>query len=273
MPPMVPGNPAYYEGTEGAQMHTNWGWLYWHTTDNMWHDWWPGREFYNGQYSPTNESAGKWWNSDTGKFQDTDPTDYLGGIGGGDAGYYTGTTHGEQGYFGSTGFLYWNSLTHRWQEIKPEPLPILTLTPDNPAYYSGSYDGEQCFATGYETLYWHDSTLTWEDWNPWDYFMNGQIGNTPSTMGKFYNEYTRSFQDTDPRLPANGLYHGQIDNNFGDTYWNELTQVWQGFDPANPPNFPAGTTDGEAGTGDLIGLVWSSTIGGWVLPEHYTPAQ
>lgn len=65
-----------------------------------------------------------------------------------------------------------------------------------------------------------------------------------------------------------GQVHGQIDSNFGDTYWNELTQSWTGFNPP-APTFPAGTTDGEDGTGELTGLVWSSALNGWVTPEHY----
>jgi hypothetical protein len=65
-----------------------------------------------------------------------------------------------------------------------------------------------------------------------------------------------------------GEVHGQVDTLFGDTYWNELTQSWTGFfGPA--PTFPAGTTDGEDGTGELTGLVWSAALNGWVTPEHY----
>lgn len=62
-----------------------------------------------------------------------------------------------------------------------------------------------------------------------------------------------------------------IDSVFGDTYWNELTQSWQGFIPP-APTFPAGTVDGESGTGDLTGLIWSSTVNGWVAPQFYVAA-
>lgn len=64
-------------------------------------------------------------------------------------------------------------------------------------------------------------------------------------------------------------YHGLIN---GDVYWNDLGQYWQGFNPATPPSFPAGTTDGEEGTGELTGLVWSDTVNGWVNPTYYVAA-
>lgn len=276
MPPMVPGNPAYYVGVEGDTMHTNWGWLYWHTTDNMWHDWAPGTVFYNGEYSPTTESTGKWWNTETGQFQDTDPTDYLGGVGAGDPDYYAGYTHGDMGYFPTLDvWLYWNSLTHRWQETQPDPLPIITFTPDNPDYYPGSYEGEQNYLAGYESLYWHELLQEWRDWNPWDFFMNGQMGTSPSTRGMYYNENTHDFQYTDPNGGSQrpeGAYHGMIDFSYGDTFWNDISGYWQGFDPSAPPYFAPGNIDGESGTGDLTGLVWSTTINGWVNPQYYVAA-
>lgn len=65
-----------------------------------------------------------------------------------------------------------------------------------------------------------------------------------------------------------GQVHGEVDPVFGDTYWNEFNQSWTGFfGPA--PSFPAGTVDGEDGTGELTGLVWSAALNGWVTPEHY----
>jgi hypothetical protein len=73
-----------------------------------------------------------------------------------------------------------------------------------------------------------------------------------------------------PARPADA-YHGLIDSGFGDTYWNEFTQSWTGFNPP-APTFAAGTVDGEAGTGELDGLVWSATLNGWVLPEYYVAA-
>lgn len=74
-----------------------------------------------------------------------------------------------------------------------------------------------------------------------------------------------------PTTRPAGAYHGMIDSGFGDTYWNDLTYHWVGFNPP-APTFPAGTTDGEAGTGPVAGLVWSSTVNGWVNPEYYTAA-